>query len=120
MVGRSHPPRFQVGAPHLRPKIQHSAGEVAGNDQHPLHNPPVVLFSLYDATMSRDQIADLVVADVIGFLDNLFADRVLLWQSPTDVSLRREHQPPGIWTRERSAAWVGDPDVPQEESHAHH
>ena len=24
------------------------------------------------------------------------------------------------WTRERIAAWVADPDVPQDESHAHH
>jgi hypothetical protein len=24
------------------------------------------------------------------------------------------------WTRERIAAWVTDPDVPQDESHAHH
>jgi hypothetical protein len=23
------------------------------------------------------------------------------------------------WTRERIAAWVADPDVPQDESHAH-
>jgi hypothetical protein len=24
------------------------------------------------------------------------------------------------WTRERIAAWVAHPDVPQDESHAHH
>jgi hypothetical protein len=24
------------------------------------------------------------------------------------------------WTRERIAAWVADPHVPQDESHAHH
>jgi hypothetical protein len=24
------------------------------------------------------------------------------------------------WTRERIAAWVADPDMPQDESHAHH
>jgi hypothetical protein len=24
------------------------------------------------------------------------------------------------WTRDRIAAWVADPDVPQNESHAHH
>src|SRR5206468_10471650 len=24
------------------------------------------------------------------------------------------------WTRERIAAWVADPDVPQDESHTHH
>jgi hypothetical protein len=24
------------------------------------------------------------------------------------------------WTRERIAAWVADPDVPQDESHARH
>ncbi len=24
------------------------------------------------------------------------------------------------WTRERIAAWVADPDVPHDESHAHH
>ena len=24
------------------------------------------------------------------------------------------------WTRERIAAWAADPDVPQDESHAHH
>jgi hypothetical protein len=24
------------------------------------------------------------------------------------------------WTRERIVAWVADPDVPQDESHAHH
>ena len=24
------------------------------------------------------------------------------------------------WTRERIAAWVADPDVPQDQSHAHH
>ena len=32
------------------------------------------------------------------------------------VHLNDAHHP----TRERIAAWVADPDVPQDESHAHH
>ena len=32
----------------------------------------------------------------------------------------RERADAHHWTRERLAAWVADPDVPQDESHAHH
>lgn len=69
-------------------------------------------FSLYDATMSRDQIADHIVADVIGFLDDLFADRVLLWQSRDGRSggwrvLGREENLSPVGPENHTFTWSG-------------
>lgn len=39
-------------------------------------------FNPYDEGLSEKEIADRVTSDVVEFLDDLFADRVLLWKSP--------------------------------------
>jgi hypothetical protein len=37
-------------------------------------------FSCYDEKLSESEKAAVIASDVIGFLESLFADRVLLWQ----------------------------------------
>jgi hypothetical protein len=69
-------------------------------------------FSLHDATMSRDQIANQIVADVVGFLDDLFADRVLLWQSPDGRSggwrvLGRDENLSPVGSENQAFIWSG-------------
>ena len=39
-------------------------------------------FNPYDERLSEKEIAEHVASDVVNFLDDLFADRVLLWKSP--------------------------------------
>lgn len=39
-------------------------------------------FNPYDASLSPEQVADMVTDDVVEFLEDLFADRVLLWAMP--------------------------------------
>lgn len=39
-------------------------------------------FNPYDDSFTSDQIAERVTEEVIEFLEDLFADRVLLWKSP--------------------------------------
>lgn len=43
-------------------------------------------FSVHDEHLSSQQIADQVAEDLLGFLDDLFANRVLLWKSPDGSS----------------------------------
>src|SRR5262245_9296260 len=43
-------------------------------------------FNPYDQTLSDAELAETVSDDVVGFLAELFADRVLLWKSPKDGS----------------------------------
>jgi hypothetical protein len=38
-------------------------------------------FDCYDSTLSEAQREDLIIQDVIDFLEELFSDRVLLWTS---------------------------------------
>jgi hypothetical protein len=38
-------------------------------------------FNPYDSTLSAEQVAQRVAADVIDFLGDLFADRIVLWRS---------------------------------------
>jgi hypothetical protein len=38
-------------------------------------------FNPYDETLSEKQVAERVTSDVVEFLNDLFADRVLLWKS---------------------------------------
>jgi hypothetical protein len=38
-------------------------------------------FNPYDETLTEQQIAERVTSDVVAFLTDLFADRVLLWKS---------------------------------------
>jgi len=38
-------------------------------------------FNPYDSSLSADQIAARVSAEIVDFLEDLFADRVLLWSS---------------------------------------
>jgi hypothetical protein len=69
-------------------------------------------FSLHDATMSRDQIATQIVADGVGFLDDLFADRVLLWQSPDGRSggwrvLGRDENLSPVGSENQAFTWSG-------------
>lgn len=39
-------------------------------------------FNPYDDSLTSDQLAERVTEEVIDFLHDLFADRVLLWKSP--------------------------------------
>src|SRR5438094_4933911 len=39
-------------------------------------------FNPYDDTLTEQQTAERVTSDVVAFLTDLFADRVLLWKSP--------------------------------------
>jgi hypothetical protein len=43
-------------------------------------------FNPEDASLTAEQIAERVAADVLDFLENLFADRVLFWRSPDSRS----------------------------------
>jgi hypothetical protein len=38
-------------------------------------------FNPYDASLTADELASIVVRDLIGFLDKLFTDRVYLWRA---------------------------------------
>jgi|KBSSwiStaDraftv2_1062776.scaffolds.fasta_scaffold1969134_1 hypothetical protein len=43
-------------------------------------------FNPYDQALTDEQVAEEVTADVVQFLNDLFADRVLLFKSPKDGS----------------------------------
>jgi hypothetical protein len=39
-------------------------------------------FNLYDENLAPEEIEKRVTEDVVGFLTDLFADRIILWKSP--------------------------------------
>jgi hypothetical protein len=43
-------------------------------------------FNPYDSSLTAEQVAIQVSEDVVGFLEDLFADKVLLWKSPDNAS----------------------------------
>jgi hypothetical protein len=43
-------------------------------------------FNPNDGSLTPEQVAERVAADVLGFLEDLFADRILLWKSPAGGS----------------------------------
>jgi hypothetical protein len=43
-------------------------------------------FNPYDQSLTAEQVSIQVSEDVVGFLEDLFADKVLLWKSPDSGS----------------------------------
>lgn len=69
-------------------------------------------FSVHDANLSLEQTADQVADDVLGFLDDLFANRVVLWKSPDGASggwhvLSREESLSSMDFKDHSFTWSG-------------
>jgi hypothetical protein len=82
--------RFQIGSPPnpiaTFPAVHPEIGDLiiydhgseatvyVGNFTHSHFNP-------YDSALSQDEIDEIVTEDVLGFLEELFSDRVLLWKA---------------------------------------
>jgi hypothetical protein len=70
--------------------------------------------SIWSTSRSKDRLEDGPL--LIGEIHAPECSKKKLPLGALIVHLNDAHH----WTRERIAAWVGDPDVPQDESHAHH
>ncbi|HEX8200728.1 MAG TPA: hypothetical protein VF590_09590, partial [Isosphaeraceae bacterium] len=68
-------------------------------------------FSCYDESLSKEQVEETIVDDVVAFLRELFADRIVLWGAHRAVGgwYRRGTDPwsPSGVRREREYVWSG-------------
>jgi hypothetical protein len=72
-------------------------------------------FNPYDATLSAEQRDRQIVEDVISFLHSLFADRVLLFRTPSRrmggwLRLDRSSEPPTLSSGREYFLWSGPYD----------